>query len=495
MKTFIIYARYSSDLQNPKSCEDQIQLCTEYVERQGGYVAQAFSDDAITGKTMKRQGIEKVLEVIQARPGVILLCEALDRISRDQSDILFFFKLLKFNDVELHTVQDGRLNKPGLTIKAYLSEAYTDDVAKKTKRGQVAAVKRGKVASGICYGYNVCKKYDEKGEPIRGLREINPDQSEVIKRIYKEYSEGLLLSEIVETLNKDGIPSPSGKLWKINTLLGNRQKLIGILNNPMYVGQIVFNKERHIRDPITGKRLKKLNPREEWVFKDMPSLRIIDPETEKKVRLRQDRLLVTKGNRTRTTNPLTQKLFCKCCGSSLNLQKKERYFCIQHTKHKNCKNKKSISLEKLMEEISIQLRKALKNNRHHNLYKVQKFISDQKQEITVEQNKYKVQLSNLYEFVAKGTLTPSIKKKIAEYEHRLAVIKSRSEKTLTPAGRATRPLEDYLKRGALLYKDIEFQKDFASLITEIRVDEFQNIFVNPNYEAILKWSISELSNP
>jgi site-specific DNA recombinase len=39
----------------------------------------------------------------------------------------------------------------------------------------------------------------------------------------------------------------------------------------MYVGRIVWNPQRFIKDPDTGKRVSRLNPREEWVVQEVQS--------------------------------------------------------------------------------------------------------------------------------------------------------------------------------------------------------------------------------
>ena len=45
----IIYARFSSQLQNSKSIEDQIAICRERADREGWTVVDVFTDYAISG--------------------------------------------------------------------------------------------------------------------------------------------------------------------------------------------------------------------------------------------------------------------------------------------------------------------------------------------------------------------------------------------------------------------------------------------------------------
>jgi len=55
----------------------------------------------------------------------------------------------------------------------------------------------------------------------------------------------------------------------------------------MYVGQIVWNRQRFIKDPDTGKRVSRLNPREEWVVQEVPELRIVPQDLWNAVKTRQ----------------------------------------------------------------------------------------------------------------------------------------------------------------------------------------------------------------
>ncbi len=44
-----------------------------------------------------------------------------------------------------------------------------------------SAVRKGKAAGGLSYGYRVAQQYDAKGDRIPGLREINPEQAAIIQ--------------------------------------------------------------------------------------------------------------------------------------------------------------------------------------------------------------------------------------------------------------------------------------------------------------------------
>ena len=47
----------------------------------------------------------------------------------------------------------------------------------------------------------------------------------------------------------------------------------------LYVGELVYNRQRFVKDPETGKRRSKLNPEADWLVQAVPELAIIDRGT------------------------------------------------------------------------------------------------------------------------------------------------------------------------------------------------------------------------
>ena len=69
--------------------------------------------------------------------------------------------------------------------------------------------------------------------------------------------------------------------------LGKVKRRNGILNNELYIGQIVHNRQRFLKDPATGKRISRENPEREWHRQAAPELRIIDDRTWEAVQRRR----------------------------------------------------------------------------------------------------------------------------------------------------------------------------------------------------------------
>lgn len=55
----------------------------------------------------------------------------------------------------------------------------------------------------------------------------------------------------------------------------------------MYTGEIVWNRQRFVKDPDTGKRQARPNPESEWVVQEAPELHIIGDELWQTVKVRQ----------------------------------------------------------------------------------------------------------------------------------------------------------------------------------------------------------------
>ena len=63
-----IYARYSSNLQNPSGIDDQVAACRRPVAREFEAADVAvFSDAAVSGATMNRPGMTALMRAAEAR--------------------------------------------------------------------------------------------------------------------------------------------------------------------------------------------------------------------------------------------------------------------------------------------------------------------------------------------------------------------------------------------------------------------------------------------
>ena len=163
----VIYARFSTDMQRDASIDDQIRSCREHAKRQGLDVIEVYSDKAISGASLMRSGIQKLLRDAQGNAFDVVLSEALDRLSRNQADIAAIYQKLQFRGVMIETVSEGMISEMHIGLKGTMNSLFIKDLAIKTHRGLKGRALAGKSAGGKAYGYQNVVHYDPSGEPIR----------------------------------------------------------------------------------------------------------------------------------------------------------------------------------------------------------------------------------------------------------------------------------------------------------------------------------------
>jgi site-specific DNA recombinase len=137
-----IYARFSSDLQDVRSITDQVAAARDHATRQGWRVVAEFSDAAISGASLhNRPGLLDLLVAAQAQQFDAVLTESIDRLSRDLEDIAGLHKRLAYWGVKIVTLADGEVGKLHVGLKGIIASIYLDDLAQKTRRGQVGRVR------------------------------------------------------------------------------------------------------------------------------------------------------------------------------------------------------------------------------------------------------------------------------------------------------------------------------------------------------------------
>lgn len=281
-----IYARYSSDNQRDASIEDQVRLCRERITAEGWNVEQVYRDAAISGATTHRPAYQAMLAAARDGGFDIVLAEALDRLSRDQEDVAGLYKRLNFAGIKIITLSEGEISELHIGLKGTMNALFLKDLADKTHRGLRGRIAAGKSAGGLCYGYRVIRHVDAHAEPIRGDRAIDEDQALITNRIFEMFAQGNSPIAIAMRLNRDGIPGPAGRAWRDTTIRGHAARGTGILRNELYTGRLIWNRMRFIKDPVTGKRVSRMNPPAQWVSEEVSHLRIVDQELWEKVQTR-----------------------------------------------------------------------------------------------------------------------------------------------------------------------------------------------------------------
>jgi site-specific DNA recombinase len=162
---------------------------------------------------------------------------------------------------------------------------------------------------------------------------------------------------VATDLNRDGIPGPFGRSWGDTTIRGHACRGNGVVNNELYAGVLVWNRQRFIKDPNTGKRVSRPNPAAKWIRTKVPELRIVDDELWRRVKLRQAELAKqfeatiegVRAERAERLNRLRRPAFllsglltCGCCGTRYGIVVNDRYGWLGHFRKGICDNGRTI---------------------------------------------------------------------------------------------------------------------------------------------------------
>ena len=358
----VIYARFSSDNQSPRSTADQIALCRQRAEQEGWPVVAVFEDAAITGAVNEdqRPGLNAMMRLVDAGGIDQVLTESTDRISRHVADSHIIRERIEFSGARLFTLFDGTVTPIIGLIKGFTDAQFRTDLAKRVRRGQVGTVKEGRDTGGIAYGYRQANRLDEKGQVIRGLRELDPERAEIVRRIFAEYVAGKSPMKIAAGLNADGIPSPRGGHWHATAIGGEWRHRRGILRNEIYVGVITYGLSRVVIHPQTRRKLMRPNDQAEVVRQPAPHMRIIDDATWRQV---QDRLAANQGVRPerqrRPKHILSGLGQCSVCGAAWVKTTGEFWGCSVQRYGRGCTNNRKVNTRRYEKWVLADLKKGM----------------------------------------------------------------------------------------------------------------------------------------
>jgi hypothetical protein len=291
----------------------------------------------------------------------VVIVEAVDRLARKLSDIASVHDELQFHRATLHAVNVGAITTMHVGMLGTMAQIFLGDLREKTKRGQLGRVLQGKSAAGKAFGYDVVEGNE------RGGRAINTPEAAIVTRIFTMFAQGVSPRTIARRLNEEGVPGPEGRLWQDTTIRGQKERGTGLLNNELYIGEMVWNRCSYVKDPRTGKRVARPNLVSQWERMQVPDLRIVSDELWQAVKSRQEQTTfamerdesgqaMNRAHRRRFL--LSGLLTCGCCGGGYTIMAKDRYGCSGHRSKGLCVNDRTISRQ----EIEGRILKAIKQN-------------------------------------------------------------------------------------------------------------------------------------
>ena len=246
-----IYTRKSSDEgldQAFNSLDAQREACEAYVRSQKhegwSVLSQTYDDGGVSGGTLERPALRKLLEDIEAGRVDMVVVYKIDRLTRSLAD---FAKLVEQLDaagasfVSVTQQFNTSTSMGRLTLNVLLSFAqFEREVTAERIRDKIAASKK----KGMWMGGFVPLGYDKTD---RGLV-INDAEAETVRTLFESYLDAGNVRGLKSFADEQGLKTKRHQFTTGITHGGvnfSRGRLYHLLTNPIYIGQIRHRDQVH----------------------------------------------------------------------------------------------------------------------------------------------------------------------------------------------------------------------------------------------------------
>ncbi len=225
------------------SLSAQVSYYSDYIQKHGWEYAGVYADEALTGTKDNRENFQRLLAECRKGTVQMVITKSISRFARNTVTLLETVRELKtlgvdvyFEEQNIHTMSaDGELM---LTILASYAQEESLSVSENMKWRIRRNFEEGKPWSGLILGYRF-----QNGQFV-----VVPEEAEIVKRIFREYLNGLGATAIMKGLNEDGILTRLGKPWRIEGVLK-------ILRNYNYTGNLILQKT-YRENHLTKRKMK-----------------------------------------------------------------------------------------------------------------------------------------------------------------------------------------------------------------------------------------------
>ena len=189
--------------------------------------------------------------------------------------------------------------------------------------------------------------------------------SPTIRRIFADYARSLSPRAIARALNAEGVAGPRNGQWTASLLLGSAARETGLLRNRLYVGERVWNRQDYLKDPDTGKRRARMNPKSAWITDKVPLLAIVERQVWDQVQSQLSARSISTGptlpsenlgtrlsNARRPRWALAGLVRCGLCDGPMSVMGSQgRLGCANHVERGTCENRRTVLRDALLSRV------------------------------------------------------------------------------------------------------------------------------------------------
>jgi site-specific DNA recombinase len=356
------YARYSTDGQESDSIDRQFMVCSSIAKREGfsHLERHRFSDPETSGGTPRRAGYTAMRAAAMRGEFDVLVAEDISRLWRNmEMQTRDINELLELGISIVTQAEDTRRENDlmMLNLKGSMNENNRKEIGRRVRNKLELLAKSGRAAGGRAYGYTPASQSGT------GQIEINLPQAKTVRQIFEWRAAGWSGKRIALELNARKVPAP-GAVWKRNTSVRNQKRTdgewvrsaivgdvrrgTGILNNPIYKGDVVWGRSRWIRSLRDSaiRRCEVVEDPEDLVTHHVERLRVVFDDLWNRVHVVQN-ARTPRGEAIRAAKRrlgrgpalwLSSLLVCSECGSTYVQYGRTDYVCSGFHNGSTCSN-------------------------------------------------------------------------------------------------------------------------------------------------------------
>ena len=171
----------------------------------------------------------------------MIITKSISRFARNTVTVLETVRKLKLLNVDvfferenIHSLSgDGELM---LSILSSFAEAESFSVSENCKWRIRKRFEAGEIVNWrFMFGYR----------SVQGKMEIDPEEAEVVRSVFRDYINGEKTAEIARRLQADGVPTKFGGKWTVRSI-------IDMLTNEKYAGNALMQK-KYVSDHLKKK--------------------------------------------------------------------------------------------------------------------------------------------------------------------------------------------------------------------------------------------------
>ena len=350
-----ILARYSTDRQNPDSIEVQVEKCTQWCHENNIAILGVFADMAVSGMKDSRPQYSMMMQQLRDELADTVVIYDQSRMFRKMTAWFSFRDELAAMGVQVVSVTQPMIGKDLRDPTNFLTEgsmALFNQIWALQTRQKVMEKMRYMARNGQHTGGTPPLGYSVAG----GKLVVCESEAEIVRRIFREYADGMTYREIIAGLNRDGLTTRSGKAFGTNSLHD-------LLKNKKYIGVLVYGKAPRSVSGIRNSH----STADDIIEIENAVPAIVDPSVWETVQKKMEKNKRAQAGRPATVRnyPLKGKVFCGECGAALiytgskNSNARYHYYsCSGKQRNGNC-DLKPIRMEILEHSVADAVRKIL----------------------------------------------------------------------------------------------------------------------------------------